>query len=220
MNCSHCGHGNQRGAENCGRCGSPLNGSTQVCTNGHHFAVGESRCPYCPDPELTRRIAGEPVAGGGADKTVVMGGGADKTVVMPGGKPAPASASPSAARTMIMGAADKTKSGGGNSSSEMNTGRRLRGWLVSFSWNEHGDDWRLREGRNRIGSAAANDIVLKDATVSDHHATLLCRKETIVIQDHLSSNGTLVNGESIDKIDLEDGDEIRIGQTSLKIRLV
>jgi len=78
-------------------------------------------------------------------------------------------------------------------SSKTNEAYKLIGWLVTFSWNPTGDDYRIREGKTHIGSDASSDIKLTDTLASSNHATLLYRNNTLKIKDNFSTNGTIVN---------------------------
>jgi hypothetical protein len=76
-------------------------------------------------------------------------------------------------------------------------------------------------GRLRIGRAAGNDVVLGwDGQVSRSHAQLDgAGTEWAVVDDGLSRNGTLVNGERVvGRRRLRDGDVVRIGATTIVFR--
>lgn len=65
------------------------------------------------------------------------------------------------------------------------------------------------------------DIVLKDPSVSKLHAQIIKEDEKILIKDCNSTNGTFVNGFQLDAeetIDLEPGDEIRLGKVIIEYR--
>ena len=62
-----------------------------------------------------------------------------------------------------------------------------------------------------IGRHGENDIVLRDGSVSRHHACFIKKGENLIITDKGSKNGTIVNGLKVDSVRLEDGDVIRIG---------
>jgi pSer/pThr/pTyr-binding forkhead associated (FHA) protein len=50
---------------------------------------------------------------------------------------------------------------------------------------------------------------------------ILCGNNKILLQDELSANGTFVNGNKIDsRIELKDNDEIKVGKTSFKIKII
>lgn len=99
-------------------------------------------------------------------------------------------------------------------------GRKLVGWLVSFTHNPLGQDYKLYEGRNIIGSDKSCDIVVPDNLVSSKHLTILYRAEKFKFKDELSTNGTFINEVMQDEGELQDGDQIRIGKTIFKFRSI
>jgi pSer/pThr/pTyr-binding forkhead associated (FHA) protein len=62
-----------------------------------------------------------------------------------------------------------------------------------------------------IGRQGENDIVLRDSSVSRHHASFMKEGENLFVTDKGSKNGTIVNGLKVESARLEDGDVIRIG---------
>jgi ABC-type multidrug transport system ATPase subunit/pSer/pThr/pTyr-binding forkhead associated (FHA) protein/ABC-type multidrug transport system permease subunit len=82
---------------------------------------------------------------------------------------------------------------------------------------------RLPDGRVRtlalsrepltIGRHPTNHLVVDVPTVSSEHAILDYRAGTYHLVDRNSRNGTFVNGQRIDEIELKDGDLIRLGET-------
>jgi len=99
----------------------------------------------------------------------------------------------------------------------------LVGWLVSFTLDKYGRDFRLREGRNCIGSNPEMDLVItEDTTISDHHATIMYRNKKLFLQDEMSSNGTFLNGEDIlgPPREIHDGDNITMGKTEFLIKTI
>jgi pSer/pThr/pTyr-binding forkhead associated (FHA) protein len=66
-----------------------------------------------------------------------------------------------------------------------------------------------------IGRSRDSNILLADDRVSRRHARIDLRQGVFVISDLGSANGTLVNGQRIQRQALRDGDEIRIGDTRL-----
>lgn len=99
--------------------------------------------------------------------------------------------------------------------------RKLVGWLVSYSLDEMGVDFKLYEGKNVIGRNAGCQIAIQDPTVSGEHAIILFRNGKYSIKDNQSTSGTNVNDEDIelDALYLKDGDVIRVGKTELKFRM-
>jgi pSer/pThr/pTyr-binding forkhead associated (FHA) protein len=67
-----------------------------------------------------------------------------------------------------------------------------------------------------IGRSPAADIVLEDASVSRRHALIARRGDAMVILDDRSLNGIRVNGVRVKEATLQDGDEIVLGQVSLR----
>ena len=59
------------------------------------------------------------------------------------------------------------------------------------------------------------DIGLDDDAVSREHARIKFDEGAFYIDDLLSSNGTMVNGQRIQRHELRDRDEIRIGDTNM-----
>ena len=101
----------------------------------------------------------------------------------------------------------------------VDNGKPIRGFLYSISKSVVGEFWPLRQGKNTIGSSPKCDICLKEATVSEEHASITIRilekqEKTIAsLKDTDSTNGTKINGEDVD-FDANkcvNGDIIRFG---------
>ena len=73
-------------------------------------------------------------------------------------------------------------------------------------------------GEITIGRKNNNMIVLNDIYVSGCHARVFIRNNGYVLEDLGSTNGTVLNDQSIsEKVYLHAGDEIRIGSTIFKV---
>ena len=91
-------------------------------------------------------------------------------------------------------------------------------------WNDsHGHErvLSLQDGWDRVtvGRGAAADVSLPwDSEVSRVHAELLrLGDDWAVVDDGISRNGTFVNGDRIEhRRRLLDGDDLRVGDTSLR----
>ena len=77
---------------------------------------------------------------------------------------------------------------------------------VQLADNIH-TDYELKVGRTSIGRQDDNDVVIKDSSVSNHHARLNF-EEKYFLTDLRSSNGTFINGKKIFHVKLADGDVI------------
>jgi hypothetical protein len=94
------------------------------------------------------------------------------------------------------------------------------GWFVALTGEQKGEDFRIRDGQNIIGSASDADIVLRDSAISSKHASLRHKDQKFYITDLDSTNGTFVN-EGTDPVareELKDNDTIRIGDIILKFK--
>jgi len=94
------------------------------------------------------------------------------------------------------------------------------GWFVALSGQQKGEDFRIREGPNIIGSAPDADIVLRDTAISGNHASLRYKDQKFTITDLDSTNGTFLNDRTdpIAREELKDNDVVRIGEVTLKFK--
>ena len=102
---------------------------------------------------------------------------------------------------------------------------KLVGWLVTFSLDPSGTDFRLREGRNTIGADAGEcDITIEGMpSISSKHAVVMVRDEKVLVRDNDSTNGTHVNGKDIfgaGPIELKDRDVLRFGEVECEVHLL
>ena len=75
-----------------------------------------------------------------------------------------------------------------------------------------GQQFALRAGTaTRIGRALDNDIVVSDASVSRHHASIEYRHGGFVVRDLGSQNGTWLAGQRVSEVSLGSGDALRLG---------
>jgi len=94
------------------------------------------------------------------------------------------------------------------------------GWFVALTGEQKGEDFRIRDGQNTIGSAPDADIILRDTAISGKHASLRYKDQKFTITDLDSSNGTFLNERTdpIAREELKDNDIVRIGEVSLKFK--
>ena len=202
------------------------------CNNGHFFKEELHECPYCPktsdsgpnkNNELNDKtqISGftDQTSSGDAGKTQVFGSGGgtnQSTQIFGGGKTDGNKRDLN--RTFIQGMEESD--GGENILTEKpRATRKITGWIISYTLDAMGLDFRIYEGNNTIGRDPENTITIaKDTAISGKHVTILFRMGKFYLKDEMAVNGTFLNGELIEigkPYELNDGDEIRLGGTTL-----
>jgi transcriptional regulator with GAF, ATPase, and Fis domain len=71
-----------------------------------------------------------------------------------------------------------------------------------------------------IGTAEGNQLLLKDASVSRHHAAITSGTRSFHVRDLDSTNGTQINGLRIDSAHLSGPARIRVGVTTLHFSIL
>lgn len=90
------------------------------------------------------------------------------------------------------------------------------GALIERQGKDPGHVFELRNERTTIGRSRDSDIFLEDLAVSRLHATINRDPAgRYLFRDEQSANGVFVNGEKVAERQLEEGDEVQIGQTML-----
>jgi hypothetical protein len=84
--------------------------------------------------------------------------------------------------------------------------------VVRAGGGRAGESFRPAGERTRIGRSPDCDIFLDDVTVSRNHAVLIEENGHFVVEDQGSLNGTFVNRKRIDRVTLEEGDELQVGK--------
>lgn len=72
----------------------------------------------------------------------------------------------------------------------------------------------LRE-TTKIGRDDTMDVVIDNAGISRHHASIVWDGDTFVVEDHGSQNGVFINGQRSDRWRLSEGDVIAMGKFAL-----
>ncbi|WP_020682755.1 FHA domain-containing protein [Marinobacterium rhizophilum] len=93
--------------------------------------------------------------------------------------------------------------------------RRGKAWFVMTD----GQRCEIAAGRIRIGRAPDNDLVLDDPSVSSHHAELSNQLGQWILTDLQSTNGTCVDGRSVEQAQLSDGARVRFGELDMQLVL-
>jgi hypothetical protein len=85
---------------------------------------------------------------------------------------------------------------------------------------DSGHIYRLTGPALRVGRSPDNELILRDPATSGHHARVERRGNQFYVVDLGSTNGTMVNGETIQERELRHGDRIMIGQNAVKFSLI
>ena len=88
--------------------------------------------------------------------------------------------------------------------------------LVVRQGKEPGRSFEIHKERLTIGRSRESDIFLEDLAVSRLHTTVAADGSGhYMLRDENSANGSYVNGQRVNEHQLEEGDEIQVGQTVL-----
>lgn len=200
-----------------------MQGKFKQCPNGHYYQ-GAS-CPYCKTGNQTGHTTSlktEVFVGVDDDQTTTVdpyGGnstGGGTTTIIDGQKTVVGKKPTTQYNRTVFGDEEEDI----QEDPHPQYGRKLVGWLVTYSFDELGMDYKLYEGRNIIGRDVDCNITVNDGRMSGKHAVLLFRTNKYSLTDSQSSHGTFVNDEDIELEPryLKDGDIIRMGTTVFKFR--
>jgi hypothetical protein len=193
----------------------------KTCSNGHNFDESKHNvCPYCPvnsenadyektlvDFKKTQVMNDE--KNNQFDKTMINEETVDFKATPTGG-----TTQNSFKRTTIV------TNDSNQPPLQQSVKRKLVGWLVTFCSDEFGQDFKLYVGKNKIGSAPGCDVLINDSSISGEHTTILFRDNEFLIKDNFSTNGTKINGVTVDEGKLKEGDELKLGNTTFKFKTV
>ncbi len=172
----------------------------KFCASGHQMEDSWEVCPYC-------QRTGYPSSGLAASLKTRLESDARHQGAAPREEAAgrEAAAPATGRRTVLL--ADKHRP-------------PVVGWFVALTGDQKGEDFRIREGPNTIGSAPDADIKLRDSAISGKHASLRYKDEKFTITDLDSTNGTFLNDRTdpIAREELKDNDIVRMGEVRLKFK--
>ncbi len=98
-------------------------------------------------------------------------------------------------------------------------GRPLRGWLAVTEGKLRGEAFHLYEGRNTVGSSPMCTLQLMDEGVQDQHLSIRFSSGKCTLTDFDAEGGTFLNGKRIHRSELNDGDSIKVGGVTLRIKM-
>jgi pSer/pThr/pTyr-binding forkhead associated (FHA) protein len=92
------------------------------------------------------------------------------------------------------------------------------GWLVGIGEPLDNKVFTIHEGRNKVGYGTDCEVRIPNTTISEYHTTITFNNDSYTINDTNSINGTFVNDKQIINQDVTDGDIIRLGTISFKLK--
>lgn len=98
--------------------------------------------------------------------------------------------------------------------------QQVVGVLVAVDGELEGEIYRVADGENRLGRAEHCEIRLPSEKISREHAKIMHQGGVFAIAPLSDRNPTLVNGEPTEGSELQDGDTIKVGRTTLRFRSV
>jgi pSer/pThr/pTyr-binding forkhead associated (FHA) protein len=135
----------------------------------------------------------------------------EATTLMPVWQPPPPA--PAVAETMAIGSRPMSAFG-------TTPGTGTQAELTIEAGPDAGHSHRATDHAIRLGRSPDNDVILRDPATSGHHARLERRGDQFWIVDLGSTNGTMVNGESVQEKQLSHGDRLTIGQNAVHFALI
>jgi len=96
-------------------------------------------------------------------------------------------------------------------------GKQTENPVIEVKLENDFKNYHLKKLTTTIGRDKSCDIVIKDMTVSSHHATITNEGGQFFITDNESTNGVFVNDLRIDKKNVKPGDIIRLGKAILTL---
>lgn len=95
-------------------------------------------------------------------------------------------------------------------------GRKKGAFVVFITGPSKGNVVTLHSGKMTVGRDRTRDIVINKQYVSKKHAEIVVSAEKVEIVDCRSTNGTFVNDALVERAELKDRDEIKIGSVIMQ----
>lgn len=93
-------------------------------------------------------------------------------------------------------------------------------WMVSDRGTNKGTFHQITGDRAILGADASCEVRIDDPHASDRHASVRFEGGAFSVTDLDSTNGTQVNGETVLRQEISDGDRISIGASSWVFKCV
>ncbi len=92
---------------------------------------------------------------------------------------------------------------------------RDRAYLIVLAGMSRGQMFKLDKERSVIGRGGEVQIRLSDEGISREHAVVHLSADRVLVEDLGSTNGTFCNGMRVTTRELDDGDKIMLGSTTI-----
>lgn len=191
------------------------------CEKGHFYKKDLQECPYCPKAGATKTDAKTKVigvGGEGSEESKTTGYDySDARTLEVSSNPRKGRPKRDLSKTYIQEIEEVREGEIKKEVVHQRPTRKIVGWMLSYTIDPMGVDFRIYEGNNTLGRKAGSDIVIStDPSVSGHHATILFKKNRFYLKDEMAANGTFLNGDEIEigqPVEIKDGDKVKLGKT-------
>lgn len=92
---------------------------------------------------------------------------------------------------------------------------RNRAYLIVIAGSNVGEMHKIETGEVVLGRSVSADVRLVDDGISREHCRIRVDGESLLVEDLESRNGTYCNGARIARHQLEDGDKLQLGRTTI-----
>jgi hypothetical protein len=221
-----------------------MKSSFKTCEAGHFYPSSKESCPYCKGgegfgrTEFTTPINEMPTIekniNSGGDKTEIIGSensgsgkgfgkGNNETEKFEGNFKSSNFINNSDKTGIYRPENENTENKGTEVKNNNQYTRKLVGWMVSYTLNVFGIDFRLYEGQNTVGRDISSNIrITEDNLISSKHGTILFRNGSLYYKDEMSTNPSYLNEYEImpgETVKIKDGDTMKIGKNEFVFRL-
>jgi hypothetical protein len=92
--------------------------------------------------------------------------------------------------------------------------------LVVIDGDMKGEVFKLHTGENRLGRSESNDSVIASKWISRQHAMVIHRDRVFALVALSERNRTYLNDREVESCEMNDGDLVRMGRTTLRFRTI
>lgn len=100
------------------------------------------------------------------------------------------------------------------------TAGRVVGVLVAVDGELEGSIYAVRDGENKLGRSSSCEIEMASKKISREHAKVVHQDGVFAIMPLSDQNPTILNDEATEGSELNDGDFVRVGRTTLRFRSI